>query len=171
MQTQNYFELFGLPPRFAIDLHSLENSFLRLQRELHPDRHAAAGEAERRTALQLSTQVNDGYRALRYPATRAECLMILAGRAAQPGHVSPGFLMSQMEWREAIEEALASHDAIALEALAKRLRYKVSVHEKDLAQALDVQHDFDTAAQKVNELRFYEKLRQEIDGALEQLDS
>jgi molecular chaperone HscB len=171
LSSTNYFEMFGLPPRFTIDLNSLELSFRRLQSELHPDRHASHTESERRMALQLSTSVNDGYRTLRHPASRAQCLMSLAGKDDPSAVVSPAFLMAQMEWREAIEEARASRDATVLEALARRLKHKVGVQEQALATALDEQGDFAAAAQRVNELRFYEKLRVEIDDALDQMDS
>jgi molecular chaperone HscB len=173
MLTQNYFELFGLAPRFSIDLQSLEVSFRRLQSELHPDRHASHSEAERRMALQLSTTVNDGYRALRHPASRAQCLIGLAGKTESDvsATVSTVFLMAQMEWREAIEEARAASDVAALEALSRRLRHRIGLQEKDLAVALDEHSDFGAAAQRVNELRFYEKLRVEIDDALDRLDS
>ncbi|WP_331509011.1 Fe-S protein assembly co-chaperone HscB [Novimethylophilus sp.] len=169
----NYFDLFGLAPRFAIDLNSLELSFRRLQAEVHPDRHASHTENEQRMALQLSTAVNDGYRTLRHPASRAQCLIGLAGKSGADASaaVAPAFLMAQMEWREAIEEARGASNAAALEALSRRLRHKVVVHEKELAVALDERGDFDAAAQRVNELRFYEKLRVEIDDALDRLDS
>lgn len=176
MQTlnhTNYFELFGLSPRFSIDMNTLETAFRRLQGQLHPDRHASHGDAERLLALQLSTTVNDGYRTLRHPASRAQCLIELAGEPETEGSaaVSPGFLMAQMEWREAIEEARSSSDIAALEALSRRLRHKVATQEKELAAMLDELGDFQAAAQRVNELRFYEKLRVEIEDALDRLDS
>jgi len=167
----NYFEMFGLAPRFTIDMNSLEQSFRQLQTELHPDRHASHTETEQRIALQLSTTVNDGYRTLRNAASRAQCLISLAGKDESTAALSPAFLMAQMEWREAIEEARASRDVVALEALARRLKHKVGVQEQDLAAALDERSDFDAAGMRVNELRFYEKLRVEIDDALDQLDS
>lgn len=173
MLTQNYFELFGLSPRFSIDMNSLETSFRRLQAQLHPDRHASHTDAERRLALQFSATVNDGYRVLRHPSSRAQCLISLAGGpdATDSAAVSTAFLMAQMEWREAIEEARSSSDIPALEALSRRLRHKVAAQEKELAAVLDEQGDFQAAAQRVNELRFYEKLRVEIDDALDGLDS
>lgn len=171
LTSTNYFELFGLAPRFTIDMRSLETSFLRLQAEFHPDRHVSRSDAERRMALQRATAVNDGYRALRHPASRAHCLISLAGKDSATAAVAPAFLMSQMEWREAIEEARCSRDVTALGALARRLKHKVSVQEKELAAALDERGDFEAAAQRVNELRFYEKLRAEIDNALDALES
>ena len=168
--THNYFELFGLPPRFAIDLGTLEKEFRRLQGELHPDRHVNDDELERRIALQLSTTVNDAYRTLRQPSSRAQCLIDMAPEAKKSGAtLTPEFLMAQMEWREAIERA--KRDEEALNALAHRLRNEVLEHEKDLAETLDARSDFQGAAMRVNELRFYERLRAEINDALDQLDN
>jgi len=171
--TSNYFDLFGLPPRFAIDLGTLEIAFRRLQGELHPDRHVSNSEMQRRIALQLSTTVNDAYRTLRHPTSRAQCLIDMSAQAEEKisGTTMPAaFLMAQMEWREAIESACAAQDVLELEALARRLRSEISTQEKNLADALDMQNDFQSAAMRVNELRFYERLRTDIDDALDHLD-
>jgi molecular chaperone HscB len=167
----NYFELFGLTPKFTIDLSSLDHAFRRLQSEMHPDRYAAGSEAEKRMAMQLSSNLNDGYRALKYPSSRAQYLMSLAGKPEISNTVSSIFLIAQMEWREAIEEARASKNMSELTALSRRLRQAIAEQEKVLAVAIDEQSDFNSAAQRVNELRFYEKLRVEIDLALDALES
>ena len=172
--THNYFALFGMPPRFAIDLGTLEQSFRRLQARLHPDRHVSHTELERRIALQLSTTVNDAYRTLRHPSSRAQCLIDMAAQSdtkKSDATLSPAFLMAQMEWREDIESACAARDVPELEALAQKLRSEVSRQEKDLAEALDTRSDFQSAAMRVNELRFYERLRVDIDEALNHLDN
>jgi len=171
--TTNYFELFGLPPRFAIDLGMLELTFRDLQKELHPDRHVRNSEMERRIALQLSTTVNDAYRTLRNPSSRAQCLIDMAvppesGKSGAT--VSPVFLMAQMEWREAIENACAAQDVLELEVLARNLHNEMITQEKALVEALDTLGDIQSAAMRVNELRFYERLSADIDDALDQLD-
>lgn len=171
--NRNYFELFGLPARFSIDLGTLEHAFRRLQGELHPDRHVSNSEMQRRISLQLSTTVNDAYRTLRHPTSRAQCLIDMAAQSdtsQSSANVPPAFLIAQMEWREAIESACVAQDTLELEALSRRLRNEMSLQEKNLADALDTRNDFQTAAMKVNELRFYERLRTEIDDALNNLD-
>jgi len=174
MQTlteTNYFELFGLPPRFSIDLDSLERAFRQLQSEAHPDKHASNSQSEQRIALQQSTLINDGYQTLRNPTSRAQFLINLSGKAETTQALSNTFLMAQMEWREAIEEAVTSRDVIVLEALAKRLKHKISMQVNEIAAVLDLQGDFVTAEVRVNELRFYEKLRIEIGEALDKISS
>lgn len=172
MQTlteTNYFELFGMAPRFSIDLNSLERAFRQLQSETHPDKHASDTQSEQRLALQQSTLINDGYQTLRNPTSRAQFLINLSGKTEAAQALSNSFLMAQMEWREAIEEGVASRDVIVLEALAKRLKHKISVQVNEIAAVLDLQGDFATAELRVNELRFYEKLRHEIGEALDKI--
>jgi molecular chaperone HscB len=167
----NYFELFGLVPRFSIDLNSLELTFRKLQSDAHPDRHTSNTQAEQLIALQQSTLINDAYQMLRNPSSRAQCLINLAGKAESSPALSPKFLMAQMEWREAIEEACVARDVLALEALSKRLNHRVKLQVQELASDLDEHSDFESADLRVNELRFYEKLRVEIDDALDLLGS
>jgi molecular chaperone HscB len=174
MQTlteTNYFELFGLAPRFSIDLNSLERSFRQLQSEMHPDKYASHTQSEQRIALQQSTLINDGYQTLRNPTSRAQFLINLSGKTETTQVLSNNFLMAQMEWREAIEEAVTSRDVNVLEALAKRIKHKITVQVNELGAALDLQGDFATAEVRVNELRFYEKLRIEIGEALDKISS
>jgi molecular chaperone HscB len=174
MQTlteTNYFELFGLKPRFGIDLNSLERSFRQLQSEAHPDKHASNSQSDQRLALQQSTLINDGYQTLRNPTSRAQFLINLSGKTEISQALSSNFLMAQMEWREAIEEAVACRDVIVLEALAKRLKHKVAIQVNEIAMALDEHGDFAAAEVRVNELRFYEKLRLEIGESLDKISS
>jgi molecular chaperone HscB len=166
----NYFELFGLTPRFSIDQTTLEQSFRRLQAEMHPDRYATGTDAEKRLAMQQSSMLNDGYRTLRHASTRAEFLIQLFSKDLASNKVSSTFLMAQMEWREAIEEARVANDIDALENLSRRLRQVIVAQEHVLAKTIDEHADFNAAAQCVSELHFYEKLRVEIDTALDVLD-
>ncbi|MDP2153374.1 MAG: Fe-S protein assembly co-chaperone HscB [Methylotenera sp.] len=171
MTETNYFELFGLAPRFSIDLNSLERAFRQLQSEAHPDKHASNTQSEQRIALQQSTLINDGYQTLRNPTSRAQFLINLSGKTETAQALSNSFLMAQMEWREAIEEATACRDVVVLEALSKRLKHKITLQVNELAATLDLQGDFAAAELRVNELRFYEKLRLEIGEALDKISS
>src|SRR5262245_12068621 len=77
--TSSYFELFGLAPAYALDLQALESAYRDIQSRVHPDRFAHAGAAERRASMQMTTQVNEAYRALRDPVQRAKHLLELKG--------------------------------------------------------------------------------------------
>ena len=121
---QNFFELFGLPARFDLDAGQLDHAYRDLQSTVHPDRFVNAPEAERRVSMQQATQVNEAYQTLRNPVRRAAYLLAQHGidpqfetNTAMPAE----FLIEQMEWREAIEEASGSADARELDHLSSRL--------------------------------------------------
>lgn len=71
--TASYFEILGVP--VAADDAMLTRRFHELARIYHPDRWAAADAATQSSALDSSAIVNDAYRTLRDPFTRAEYLL------------------------------------------------------------------------------------------------
>ena len=171
---KNHFDLFGLSPAFQLDLTQLEQSYRDIQAQVHPDKHAHLGDVERRLAMQWSTHANEAYQTLRQPLARARYLLQLNGVESDEHSntaMSPAFLMEQMEWREAIGDAKAAEALDELEHLAGRLRAEIRERQERLQQALDVERDFAQAAEQVRELKFMEKLREEIHFALEALEN
>ena len=79
MSHPDHFELFGLAPRFAIDLDALERAYKDVQGRVHPDRFASGTAAERRVAMQWATRANEAYATLRNPQKRAQYLCELNG--------------------------------------------------------------------------------------------
>ena len=75
----DHYDVFGLSRRLGLDRDELESEFLRLSREFHPDRFAGAPAAERAEIQRNSARVNDAYRTLRDPVSRAEYLLLLEG--------------------------------------------------------------------------------------------
>src|SRR5690606_24207152 len=122
---QDFFALFGLPRRFRIEEPALEAAYHELHSRVHPDRHAHLPDADRRRAMQWATRVNEAFSTLRDPLARARYLIELAGidvGLETNTVMSPAFLVEQMEWREAVEEAEQAADAFELEHLHQRLR-------------------------------------------------
>lgn len=73
----DYFSVFGIEPKFELDLPALESEFHRLSRKLHPDRFARALENERQWSLSDTALLNDAYRTLKDPIRRTEYLLKL----------------------------------------------------------------------------------------------
>ena len=104
----NDFELFGLTQQFAQDRAALDARWKDLQREAHPDKFAAQGDAAQRVAMQWSVRINEAYQRLRDPLKRAAYLCELAGspvNAHSNTAMPAAFLMQQMQWREDLDEA------------------------------------------------------------------
>ena len=161
------FELFGVPRRFAQDAAVLDARWKELQREAHPDRYSAQGTAAQRVAMQWSVRINEAYNRLRDPLRRAAYLCELAGASinAHSNTAMPtAFLMQQMQWREALEEAA---DTETLEALADRVAQSRRETLASCGQAIDVAHDFPLAVGQVRALMFIERFAAEADARID----
>ena len=173
--SANYFELFDLPVRFALDRVALDKAFRELQAQVHPDKFAHAAEADQRVSMQLATRVNEAYQALKVPLKRARYLLELAGVdvAVETNTAMPmDFLVEQMEWREAADEARRAGELHELEHLHHRLRGQLDERYAALGRLLDdnFQKNADHAAGEVRKLMFLEKLQQDIDEAIVELE-
>ena len=168
------FTLFDLPRRYALTAAELDGRWRDLQSQVHPDRFASEGAVAQRMAMQWSVRVNEAYRRLKDPLSRAAYLCQLQGvdPAGQArGGLPPALLMQQMQWREALEEA---SDGAALTALND----EVTLARKQLFEALPQQlgdrgpelQDWQAGAATVNALmfvsRFQRDLEERIDEAL-----
>jgi hypothetical protein len=78
------------------------------------------------------------------------------------------FLMQQMEWREALDEAVGLE---AVEALDRQVAAEEQRMLAGLERLLDQAHDAAAAAQQVRALMFVNRFRADIDRRLEALDS
>lgn len=173
MLNATHFELFNLPAAFAIDLSRLDQAYRKLQAEVHPDRFAAAPAAERLRSMQLATQVNEAYQTLKSPLARARYLLHLNGvDTGEETNTSmpPEFLMRQMEWREAIEEAEQARDPDALDRLLAELRHESLALTDALRNDIDQTRNYAGAAEAVRKLRFLDKVQAEIEQAAEALE-
>jgi molecular chaperone HscB len=172
--TQTHFELFGLPQTYALDRDRLDTAYRELQNAVHPDRFAAQPESDQRLAMQWATQVNEAYQTLKHPVNRGVYLLKLQGIDALDASntkMAPAFLMQQMEWREAIDEARAGREMGALDALSDDLRATHRRIESQLVELIDSARDFMAASEAVRQLRFMDKLIAEIGDVYEELES
>jgi molecular chaperone HscB len=165
--TRNHFELFALPMAFAIDAERLDRAYRDIQAEIHPDKFAHAGEAEQRLSMQWSTRVNEAYQTLRKPFERARYLLRLHGVDAMDAKntaMPADFLMQQMEWREALQDAQVARDLGALQGLERELKLYARDLLGRLASLLDEQNNYAEAGDVLRKVRFMDKLLEEIDA-------
>ena len=169
----NYFELFGLKPIFNIELATLESNFRKIQSDSHPDRFVTASAADKLSAMQRATLANEAYLSLKNPANRAKYLLELQGITAisETNTAMPtDFLMQQMEWREATEDAVSAKDVDALDSLLAEIRVEAKNLQENLISLLDVQKDYTAATDATRKLIFIDKVSEDINRAIEQLD-
>ena len=165
----NDFALFGVPEQFAQDAAQLAERWKTLQKEAHPDRFAAQGAAAQRVAMQWSVRINEAYQRLKDPLKRAAYLCELHGapiRAEDNTAMPAAFLMQQMEWREALEDASGQ---AAIDALDDEVQAARRTMLARCQQLIDTDGNYPEAAQQVRALMFVARFSGDIDRRREQL--
>ena len=161
----NYFELFDLVPSFELDASQLALQYRQLQQQYHPDRYAAAPEAEQLQALQQASTVNAAYQTLKDPLSRAEYLLMLQGldiRGEQQTLQDPEFLIQQLSWREELEALREAADPEAqIPVFEQRISSEHNRLMLQLQQALE-SAELPLAADRIRKLKFVRKLRDEL---------
>ncbi len=165
----NDFELFGLTQKFSQDRAAIDARWKELQREAHPDKFAAQGASAQRVAMQWSVRINEAYQRLKDPLKRAAYLCELNGapvNAENNTAMPAAFLMQQIEWREALDEAETAQniDQIALQT-NEYGRKQLSKIER----SIDAENNFTAAVEHVRALMFVERFSAEVDARLDQL--
>ena len=168
---QNHFELFQLPQTFKLDLSQLESHYRKLQAEVHPDKFVNDSPAERMRSIQMATLANEAYQTLKHPTARARYLLQLQGVETEEENntaMPADFLMAQMEWREAMEDAKQAKDVAALDQLLADMRTQA----RDLQQTLEAEltRQPARAALTVRKLRFIDKVSEDVNQLIALLE-
>jgi len=118
----DHFARLGLPAALELESVALDWAYFALQRQWHPDRFVAKPAEERARASTQAAALNDAYRTLKDPLSRAFYLAELRG-VELPGDGKtiddPELLMEAMEAREELHEARTIE---AVESLAAKVR-------------------------------------------------
>lgn len=164
------FTLLGLRRQFDLNRSQLDTAWKALQARVHPDRFAAEGGVAQRLAMQWAVRVNEAHQRLKDPLKRAAYLCELAGVPVQSesNTAMPGdFLMQQMQWREALEDADSVNE---VETLSDEVQLDRKGRITRLTRLLDVDANPTQAAQEVRALMFIDRLLEEIDARLERYE-
>ena len=174
--SKNYFELFGLPSDFRIDLDELAVRYRDLQKVVHPDRYANASDQEQRVAMQKATLVNEGFATLKDPLKRAQYILGLKGRQADGENLTTSdssFLMQQMELRESLSEIREADDPMeSIGDLLDTISRAINVQVAQLAILLEssTEQDLDEAMECVYKMQFLKKLHAEAEAVEAELE-
>ncbi|MDP1967369.1 MAG: Fe-S protein assembly co-chaperone HscB [Reyranella sp.] len=112
-----------MPAALELDGAALDRAYFTAQRQWHPDRFVGRPPEERAKASTEAAGLNDAYRTLKDPLSRAVYLAGLKG-VELPGDGKtiddPDLLMEAMEAREALQEAATPEAVDALAAQARQ---------------------------------------------------
>ena len=149
----------------------LDAQWRALQGATHPDRFATEGAAAQRLAMQWAIRINEAYRRLKDPLKRAEYLCTLHGADVQAHSntaMPHAFLMQQMAWREALDEAEGLPDVEELaDAVAATRRRMVEALRHQVDDVVPV--DWPAVAQAVRALMFVDRFGHDVDRRLDVL--
>ena len=165
------FTLFGLAPKQALERAAIDARWRQLQAEVHPDRFASEGAAAQRIAMQWAARVNEAHARLKDPLARAAYLCELRGVPidAERNTAMPlAFLMQQMQWREALDDAAGLAD---VEGIAAQVEQAERALLAQVQRLLDDDNDATAAAADVRALMFVQRFRQDIERRLDALDT
>jgi molecular chaperone HscB len=170
---KNHFELFQMPVMFEIDSQQLDAAYREIQGRVHPDKFVTATDAEKRVAMQWATRANEAYQTLKNPLKRAMYLCEMNGvdLATESNTNMPTvFLMQQIEWREALDEARDTKNQSALEQLENEL-----IQKRGNLLSLVTNHlnaaQYNDAGEQVRQLMFVEKFGDEVGRVFELLEA
>lgn len=134
---KDFFALFGLAPRFEVDIEALRETYRNLQAQAHPDRHVQGGDQQRRLAVQWATFINEAFNTLRDPVARARYLLQLRGSAGHDESQTvkdAAFLMEQMALRERLEETPTAQLGSLIHELDTKLTSLGKIFSAELAR-------------------------------------
>ncbi len=152
----NYFELLHLPIDFEVDLAILNENYRQVQKTVHPDNFAMGSDAERRFAMEQTTELNQALQILKHPLKRAQYLLQLNGFETEEGikNIAEDFLFEQLTLRETLSEI---NDFTELNVFLANLENKIQTLLNEFKSNYQNKH-WHSAQETVDKLQFLYKL-------------
>lgn len=166
----NYFEFYGLPESFEIDVVQLKKKFYELSKKYHPDFYAVESAEKQDEVLELSTLNNKAYQVLSNSHKRVEYILrqhnLLAEGDKYP--LAPKFLMEMMEINEQLMDA---DDEATVSQIKTTVKEASAALEAELAdQIMDfngkTKAELDEALKKVLDIYYRKKYLLRIQESL-----
>lgn len=151
---KNFFEIFSLPQNFSLDLDALEKKYLQFQQEFHPDNASSAD-------LEQSILVNDAYKILSNPISRASYILRLNGIDIENDSHAPKPDMATLAEILELQEKVAEIAPDEIENLRKELNSNIKSLLLEVAQSLEGK-DFKTAAQILIRVKYFDKTLRDL---------
>ena len=165
--SSNFFELFDLPVSYGVDLTKIQQCYMELQKQVHPDKFANASDREKSLSMQQTSWINEAKTTLEDPVLRAIYLLKLKGldiTLENETTMDAAFLMQQIEMRERLEGVKNESDPLdILDSMAKEIKISTRGMMDSFASAYDAEQ-FDDAREWIRKLQFLSKAKKEINA-------
>lgn len=102
----NYFELFEMPVSLQINKKALSAKYFELQKKYHPDFFSQSNEEEQLESLQISSDINKGFKIFQQLDLTIKYVLQLKGllEEEEKYQLPPDFLMEMMELNEELSK-------------------------------------------------------------------
>ncbi|HHJ34179.1 MAG TPA: Fe-S protein assembly co-chaperone HscB [Gammaproteobacteria bacterium] len=163
--TSNFFELFGLPVSYRVDLNQVQQRYMVLQKQVHPDNFANGSDQEKRISMQQTSWINEAKATLEDPVARAIYLLGLKDidfSLENETTMDAGFLMQQLEMRERLENIQSESEPLdRLEGMAEEVKAAATVMMDGFVKSFEDER-LDEAREWIRKLQFMQKAKKEI---------
>jgi molecular chaperone HscB len=161
-----YFEAFDLEPVLLLDAEELKKRFYERSRQWHPDKFSRASIAEQEKALEMTAVLNDAFRTLRDPVSRAE--YFLKEKGFELSKEAPAELLEEVfELNMALEELREGDESARpqlIEARARFVAMRDSIDES--LTAAGARGDLEEVRRLLNRRRYIRNLIREVENVL-----
>lgn len=161
-----FYEALGLEPRLSIDLDDLKKRFYERSRQWHPDKFSRASAAEQQKALDMTALLNDAFRTLRDPVTRAEYFLRENGLELAKD-APPELLEEVFELNMALEEMRGGDESVRpqlIDAQQKFLAMRAEI-DAQLSRWFESE-DLESIRGALNRRRYVSNLIREVEKEL-----
>ena len=171
--TSNFFELFDLPVSYDVDLNKVQQVYMALQKQVHPDKFTNASDLEKRISMQQTSWINEAQTTLKDPVLKAVYLLKLNGTDVNLENettMDAVFLMQQLEMRERLEHVRNETEPLeTLDVIAKDVKESSDDLMQNFAQAYE-NDDIDDARELIRKLQFMQKAKKEINSLMADIE-
>jgi molecular chaperone HscB len=138
-----FYSALGLEPKLALDSEDLKRRFYERSRQWHPDRFSRASPADQQRALDMTAMLNDAFRSLRDPVSRAE--YFLKAKGVELSKETPPELLEEVfDLNMALEELRSGDHSARAQLTHAQERFQGMRNEIDAALA-GLFHKYDTS--------------------------
>jgi molecular chaperone HscB len=129
-----FYEALGLEPKLALDPEDLKKRFYDRSRQWHPDRFSRRSSDEKQKSEEMTAVLNDAFRALRDPVSRAEYFLRESGLELSKD-APPELLEEVFELNMALEELRGGDESARSQLMSAQKRFTSMLGEADASMA------------------------------------
>jgi len=129
----NYYDLFEIPVSFEVDQEQLTRRYYALSKKYHPDKYTLKSSDKQFLALQMSTEINKGFKILVDRQKRIKYLLEFLGVKFIEGQekVSQDFLLEMMDINEELMDYQFDKDPEKKNSILKSIeRIRTSLSDR-----------------------------------------